>query len=52
MVGFLAVLVCYTLMSKFKPDLIEKELELPASISLYTLAITLVGIITYSIIII
>ena len=52
MVGFLAVLVCYTLMSKFKPDLIEKELELPASIPLYTLAITLVGIITYSIIII
>lgn len=52
MVGFLTVLVCYTLMSKLKPALIEKDLELPSAIPLYTLAITLVGIIVYSIIII
>ena len=52
MVGFLTVLVIYTLMSKFKPALIKKDLELPATIPLYTLAITLVGIIVYSVVIV
>ncbi len=52
MVGFLTVLGCYALMSKLKPALIEKNLELPATIPLYTLAITLIGIISYSIIIV
>lgn len=52
MVGFLTVLVIYALMNKFKPALIQHDLELPATIPLYTLAITLIGIIGYSVVII
>lgn len=52
LVGFLTVLVIYTLMNKFKPALIQNDLELPTAIPLYTLAITLIGIIGYSVVII
>lgn len=52
LVGFLTVLVIYTLMNKFKPALIQNDLELPTAIPLYTLAITLIGIIGYSVFII
>ncbi len=51
MVGFMTVLVIYIVMNKLKPALIQNDLELPATIPLYTLATTLVGIILYSIII-
>ena len=52
LVGFLTVLVIYALMNKLKPALIQNDLELPAAIPLYTLAITLIGIIGYSVLIV
>jgi undecaprenyl-diphosphatase len=52
LVGFLTVLVIYALMNKLKPALIQNDLELPAAIPLYTLAITLIGIIGYSVVIV